>query len=121
MPDAADPQPLRIRAAQEFVDLVKHGATLEEAALATGTTARARLVAERLKGLSAYHFAEQEEREAIADAVLMEVLLDESTEARDRIAAAGKLKKSQDGPLVEVNLSPDVLALKPTVFSGDKE
>ncbi len=108
--------------AQEFVDIVASGGTLKDAHEATGLPANDSLVKAKLEALAIYAplVKSEETRDMVANAVLMSKALDDTLDARDQITAAKALQKRSDGPLVEINLSEEIMKLKPGKLFEDE-
>ena len=116
-----DPKP---QLASNFVDIVARGGSLKDASEATGLPATDALVKQRLTtlGIFAPLVKNEETRDLIANAVLMEKALDDTLDPTVQINAAKALQRKSDGALIEINLSEEIMKLKPgKLYDDDNE
>lgn len=112
---------LQVQAANKYMELVKAGVPEAVAIQESGVNPNELLVRRRLAELAPFTQLNEEQREAIANAKLLEVLLQDGIDPRDAVAAARALKPNNNAPMVGITISDDLLKLKPTVFEKEKK
>ncbi len=103
----------KVLAAQDFVSLVAEGATLDEAAEATGLSKLNAEVKKRLQELGIYAKLDNVVFRGVADARLKAIVL--HGEDRDAITAVKTLYPEAPQAAVEIHLSPEIAKLDVTL------
>lgn len=104
-------------AAQKYIDLVVAGKSPLEAAKEAGIHPAAGAVVRALADLRHYVVPDATDRKTLLNAAMMQLMLDPSTDAAGKTAAARVIKDDPDlgynlPPAVQINFSSEVLDMK---------